>query len=35
MAQGGGGAGHNPVNWRRTRVGEEVLEGLRSVGDPI
>jgi hypothetical protein len=34
MAQGGGGAGRNPVNWRRARVGE-VLEGLWSVEDPI
>jgi hypothetical protein len=35
MAQGGGGAGQNLVNWRRAQVGEEVLEGLWSVGDPI
>jgi hypothetical protein len=35
MAQGGGGAGRNLVNWRRARFGEEVLEGLWSVGDPI
>jgi hypothetical protein len=35
MARGGGGAGRNPANWRRARVGEEVLEGLRNVGNPI
>jgi hypothetical protein len=32
MARGCGNVGRNPVNWRRARVGEEVLEGLRSVG---
>jgi hypothetical protein len=32
MAQGGGGASENPVNRRRSRVGEEALERLRSVG---
>jgi hypothetical protein len=35
MAQGGGGAGRNLVNWRHARVREEALEGLRSVGDLI
>jgi hypothetical protein len=35
MAQGDGSVGRNPANWRCARVGEEVLEGLRNVGNPI